>query len=559
MIMVRWLEPYLPVIRPIRRRASVGMGFAALTAAAEALGLTVLGTAASRGFTTSGETLFVAGGVAGSLLLASVSRALSELQLARAQVGLENHLRQQMTDALLSCDWQDFVGQQGHELQSAVISEAGQVAQATVTLVKGVSALFAGATIFVCAFLVSVPAASICAGLGLVGGLVYTRMTARLHEVQRRLAEEGAEITRHTTVLVGGLRSLRLSPVQAEWRNRLRGVFDSNAESRIRDLSIPVKGRAVVEAMSAGMVLLVLLTQARISDSLLPALVVMALILRVVPRLQVGQQQLSYARHGLAWVQRWNDRTRRLATTGTEGGAGDAVVLPSSSPAGADLHPGDVVLEVKNVAFSYRSHSRPVLDGVDLTLRGGEWVSLRGASGQGKSTLVDVVGGILVPQEGMVFLHGIPVREYRRQDRYRRLAIVPQDVQLLGSSVADVLTWNGAVLPGEPIEHYSRALGIDEMFSFSDACDGGLDEMGRDISAGMKTRLAMARALALSPTVLVLDETTSRLHPEAEAEIFRAVGAMRPDLAVLVITHRAETAMLADRRLRLVDGALVGE
>lgn len=535
----------------MRRCVIAATSATVLAAAFESLGLATLGLAATKTYDATGEAVWIAVAIAGTFVLSAGAKALAEWQFAEGQVRLESSLRAEVTDAILICDWQDFVDQPGHELQSAAISEAPQVAQATITFVRGRASMAAAGIVFASTFLVSTPAAVICAAFGLVIISVFARVSNGLSAVQRRLAAGNIEITRQTSILVSGLRSLRLSPVQHPWRTNLQASFDRHADARRADLTIPIKGRLAVEVLAGIMILSVLVTQATISGRLLPGLIVMALLLRIMPRVQSAQQHLSFARHGTHWIQRWTDRLSTLR-----------VMTPVTADSGSLSQPATTanqvpILELRQVSFVYRRHPRPVLVDVNLAVNEGEWVSLRGVSGGGKSTLIDIIGGILLPSSGSVLLRGTPVHQIPPTERYQSLVIVPQDVQLLGTNLEEILSWNGLLAPAEASKEITAALGVDGMFLFSDDEAGDhIDEMSRDISGGMRTRLAMARALMSHPTVLILDETTSRLHPDAEADIFAAVRKLRPDLSVIVVTHRAETTALVDRQLILDEGGL---
>lgn len=558
----RWAAGYRPFITPVAAPSRVAATASVLGAGAEALGLIVLGVAAGNTYHGAKYAVAIIAAIAGSLIAAALARGIADTQFARAQVQLETQLRRDIADLLLTCDWQDFVGQQGHELQAATISEAPLVAETTESFLRGRASLLASAVMFASAFFVSLPAAAICAGFGVLIAAVYVRSTRGYRAVQEQLAQGNAQVTRHTMILVNGLRSLRLSPAQQNWKSRLLEVYDRHADARARHFTTPVRGRLAVEVLSGIMVFVVMITQLAVSGSLIPGLVVMALILRVLPRVQTAQQQLSYSRHGIVWLERWQARMSALNAgpeyrPGSSGAHGATPAPGARSTAASPAVGGHTsVLSLRDIEFSYRGHSRRVLDNVDLDIAAGEWVSLRGESGQGKSTLIDVIGGILHPQHGEITFAGRPLAAYDTADLYRMLVVVPQDVQLMGSTIDDIVTWEGQITPDRPIDEYIRALGIDTMFSFTDTPAGPVDEMSRDISGGMRTRLAMARALAGGPKLLVLDETTSRLHAEAEREIFATIRKLLPNLAVLVVTHRSETLELVDRRLRLVSGAL---
>lgn len=539
-----WALGYRRLEQTPRRHLALATGAGLTSAILEAVSLATLGYAATREHeATAAAALAVA--IALAIVATAAAKALSEARFARAQITLETALRREMTDAVLAADWQAFVDQPGHELQSAAISEAPQVAQAATAYSRGRAALLTTGVLFLSTLAVSPAASLICAAFGALIAVVFNHASRGLAPVQAALAASNVRLTQQTSILVHGLRTLRLSPARGPWRSRLEADFLAHADARSRDLLVPVRARLLVEALAGLMILCVLLAQVGLTGELLPGLIVMALILRILPRAQQAQHHLTFARHGATWVNRWDERLALLQHP-PQGQDLIAVSAPLSAPDGA-------ALELRNVSLSYRRHSRPVLAGVDLRLERGRWVALTGVSGGGKSTLIDVIGGLLQPDHGEVLLRGVPIDVVA--DLHEHLVVVPQDVHLLGDEPAEILRWDGLLPQSPQAAAISSALGVDQMFHFSDG-EVRVDELGRDISGGMRTRLAMARALITDPCVLVLDETTARLHPEAEAEIFGAVRRLRPDLAVLVVTHRQETIALADEHLVLQDGHL---
>jgi ABC-type multidrug transport system fused ATPase/permease subunit len=543
-----WTLNYNKFVRLERRHFLLGATFTVLSAVAEAIGLSLLGYAASRPDSAMHVALILSAAIAASLALSACVRAGGDRQMAHAQVTLERRLRDSMSSAIMDSDWQDFVDQPGHELQSAVLAEAPQVANSTAVYVRGVASLWAALVVFLAAFVVSVPAAAVCAFFAGFIGWAYNHASRGLGEAQRRLADGNAVITRHTSILVSGLRTLRLAPIQGAWRTDLSRAFDAQAAARTSDILIPVRSRLIVDMMGAAMILSVLVTQTVLTGEILPGLIVMALILRVLPRLQAAQQALALARHATVWIERWNTRMATIS-------AAPPLAIKVRQPADSDLSP---LLELDGVSFSYRTHSSSVINELTYTLRVGDWLSLIGSSGGGKSTLIDLLGGILKPSSGEIRLAGRDIAGLDPDSLHGEIAIVPQDIHLIGASLEEILTWGGRLPKPDNYDKICSDLGIAEMFLYSTAqMSEKVDELSRDISGGMRTRLAIARALMSKPRLLVLDETTSRLNPSAEAEIFAAIRRSMPSLAVLVVTHRHETAKTVGEVLRLVDGQLV--
>ncbi|GAW51914.1 MULTISPECIES: ATP-binding cassette domain-containing protein [unclassified Nocardioides] len=542
-----WLHVYIPLVRRQRARFISSSLLVVLSAAAEAFSLVVLGYAATRSELEGTEAVLLSGLIGFSLAVSAGIRAGGEAAVALAQVDLERELRDDISKAILRSDWQDFVDQPGHELQSAVLAESPQVANATATCVRGFATGAAALVLFATAFFVSIYGALVCVLFAILITRAYSYASRGLGTVQKSLADGTTQITRHTAILVSGLRTLRLSPVQREWANDLYAAYDRQATSRKHDLRIPIRGRFVVELLGAVMIFGVLAVQTVASGNILPGLIVMALILRVLPRIQAAQQAWAIAKYGVIWVDRWNARLSTIAQHPLQEGRPDP---PLRRQSGA-------VLEFDNVEFRYRSHLTSAIRGLSLSISAGEWVGVVGPSGGGKSTLIDLLGGILRPTQGQINLHDISIHEIDPDILHSTVAIVPQDIHLMGETLEEMLTWGGRLERPVNFDQICNSLGVTEMFLHSTVgLASKMDELGRDISGGMRTRLAVARALMTSPEVLVLDETTSRLHPTAEAAIFEDIRRTMPELAVMVVTHREETTKELDKVWRLESGLL---
>ncbi|KJY39897.1 ABC transporter ATP-binding protein [Streptomyces sp. NRRL S-495] len=214
--------------------------------------------------------------------------------------------------------------------------------------------------------------------------------------------------------------------------------------------------------------------------------------------------------------------------------------------------PGELVLD--RVEFGYGPDRPPVLRGLSLTIRAGETVALVGASGAGKSTLAKLVSRFYDVTGGAVRLDGTDIRDLDVTEYRQRVAIVPQENSLLPGTVREVIAYGRPWAGDAEIEAAARVVGAHAMIAgLPDGYDHRLAEGGRDLSAGQRQLLALARAVLTAPAVLVLDEATGALDPETEAAVLAAAG--RP--TTLVIAHRPSTAARADRVVLLEDGRAV--
>lgn len=216
-----------------------------------------------------------------------------------------------------------------------------------------------------------------------------------------------------------------------------------------------------------------------------------------------------------------------------------------------------VGVTVERVSFSYGDAQ--VLNGVSLSIQPGEKVALVGASGGGKSTLVQVILGLYPPNEGTVSFDGIPVTEIGLEVVRSHVATVLQHPALFNDTVRANLTL-GRELPEDRLW---QALEVAQLADTVRSLPGGLDTVvgrqGIRLSGGQRQRLAIARMVLADPQVVILDEATSALDAETEARLHEALGMFLANRTTLIIAHRLSAVKQADRAYVFDNGQIVEE
>ncbi|ADV65890.1 ABC transporter ATP-binding protein [Deinococcus maricopensis] len=218
---------------------------------------------------------------------------------------------------------------------------------------------------------------------------------------------------------------------------------------------------------------------------------------------------------------------------------------------------GEVAFE--DVTFGY-DPARPVLQNVSLRVRAGERVAVLGASGAGKSTLIGLLTRTHDPDGGRVTLDGVDVRDLTLPSLRRAAALMQQDTFLFHDTVLANVRY---ARPDASEDDVRRALDVAGATAFVDALPEGLltmvGERGVRLSGGQRQRLAIARVLLAEPAVLLLDEPTSAVDAESEAQIVSALERLMRDRTALIVTHRLSLARAADRVIVLEGGTIVEE
>ncbi|MBW2094473.1 MAG: ABC transporter ATP-binding protein [Deltaproteobacteria bacterium] len=210
----------------------------------------------------------------------------------------------------------------------------------------------------------------------------------------------------------------------------------------------------------------------------------------------------------------------------------------------------------KNVSFSYDG-KQTVLHDVSFELKPGETLAIVGPTGSGKTTIVNLIERFYDPDRGSIFLDGIDVRKWKKQELRERMGLVMQDVFLFAGNLADNITLGRMKIDTASME---AAAGLVSLESLLRKMPGGwnqeIGEAGATLSGGERQLLSFARGVAADPPLLILDEATSSVDPETEGLIQDAITRMTSTHTTLVIAHRLSTVRNADRILVLHEGRI---
>lgn len=208
-----------------------------------------------------------------------------------------------------------------------------------------------------------------------------------------------------------------------------------------------------------------------------------------------------------------------------------------------------------NVSFSYGDS--PVIENFSATLQPGTVTALVGPSGSGKSTLATMLARFQDPDSGRITIGGVDIRELTFAELYRTVSFVLQTTHLLRVSIRDNIRLARPDASDEAVWEAARAAQISE---FIMELDDGLDTVigdDIDVSGGQAQRIAIARAILADAPILILDEATTAVDPDAEAEIQTALNSLVKGKTVLVIAHKPEAIVGVDQVIRL--NAAVGK
>lgn len=214
-------------------------------------------------------------------------------------------------------------------------------------------------------------------------------------------------------------------------------------------------------------------------------------------------------------------------------------------------------IEFKNVSFKYEDGNLPVLYDISFVANPGETVAIMGETGCGKTSLIQMIPRFYEPTSGEVLVDGVNVNKYKLYDLRRNIGLATQDVLLYSDTIEGNISYGVSHLSTDKVMKYARYASASQFISkMEDGYETIVGERGVGLSGGQKQRISLARALAIEPSILILDDTTSAVDMETEKEIQHSLRELDFPCTKIIIAQRISTTKFADKILVLQNGRI---
>jgi len=493
------------------------------------------------GIVVAVSVLIVAKGVVAVAVQWVVTRRFARYEL---EIG------DRLFEAYLRAPWTDRLARNTSQLVR--LADVG-IANATAGFLLPVAGLPALGATFLAVLLVLVVAEPVTAGLtlaylGVVGLVMYVFVSRRSVVAGRVNRDYSFRVARLMTEMVGALKEITLRDKADEVAAVVHADRRHTTRARANLQFLSSMPRYVIEAALVGGFLLVggVAYATGGASAAFSALALFGVAgFRMVPAVTSFQAVIAMTSSNVPHVQ---------AVIG-DVAAAERYVANAETVGRAPLEREPEMLRLRGVGFSYPGAARPALHDVDLDVPIGSSLALVGRSGAGKTTLVDVLLGLLEPSEGTIELDGRPLSEVLAAWR-SRVGYVPQEVSLFDASLAQnvALTWSDD-LDLERVRDCLERAQLGELVA-ERGLDARIGDRGLALSGGQRQRLGIARALYVDPLVLVLDEATSALDTQTEASVSAALAPLRGEVTVIAVAHRLSTVRSMDQVCFMADGTI---
>ena len=491
--------------------------------------------------------------VSGLILLSTWLRAgfnyLTYVYTEMAQMHLVNRLHKRIFEQWQALSLSYFSKSHSGELLNSITGEIGRLRQvfnlAAFIMTKGLTLLVYVVIIFRISWQLSITSVM----LFLLLGVGLSTLNKRVREASFPVSEANGKFTSVTMEFINGIRTVQAFATQEFERKRFYRASDDIVEAGTK----AVIGWAIVRPLAEGLATTILIGMIIVALTVFVAngtmqtaslLTFLFILFRLVPAVHEinGNRALISSFRGSV------DNIKELLRTDNK---------PYLSNGVREFAGLKKAIELVSVDFGYEP-ANLVLQNVTLTINRGEMTALVGASGAGKTTLVDLLPRFYDPTQGKVLVDGVDLREFELNSVRRHIAVVSQDTFIFNTSIRNNIAYGLENVEEAAIWEAAKfANALEFIQEMPEGFDTQLGDRGVRLSGGQRQRLAIARALLRNPEILILDEATSALDSVSERLIQESLEKLSTGRTVIAIAHRLSTIVRADKVVVLEQGRIV--
>ncbi|MBX3333721.1 MAG: ABC transporter ATP-binding protein [Nitrospira sp.] len=396
--------------------------------------------------------------------------------------------------------------------------------------------------------------------IGIVYAIVFVVVRQKMSEVGRASKQANRERFRIAAEILHGIKELKILGRDEGYRGRFIRHSALYAANQWLSSAMSSISRYVIESIAFGSVIVLVLYLLATHQDFKDALPIMTLYALAAYRLLPAFQQIF----GSATQVRFNMGS--MEAVEEQLNIRDKVLdanLPSRSQREMDVRPLQEQIELRNLSFQYPNTAAPHINHLNLTIPRNTTVAIVGSTGAGKTTLIDIILGLLEPHNGALLVDGIRITSRNVTSWQKQLGYVPQHIYLADDTIAANIAF-GVAPEDQDLDRVRHAAQIAHIHEFvlgelPDGYNTIVGERGVRLSGGQRQRIGIARALYSDPDILVLDEATNALDTITESIVTDAIREMSHTKTIIVIAHRLNTVQQADIIYMLENGCITDQ
>ena len=505
----------------------------------------------SIGVETNNEFIFFLGSLLFLFLILSLSfKGVTTYAQTRFIEMRSYSISKKILEAYLSQSYSWFLNQNSAQLSKTILSETALITGQGLTPVFSLITHII-ITIFLFILLLFVDFKLTLIILLVIGGLYFIIFNLFKKSLDRigkeRLITNGMRF-KSISEAFGGLKEIKLGGLEKIYINRFSKPSFTFASNQAKSGVIGLLPRYFVEAFSfGGLLLIILYTISNTGNfaSSLPTISIYAFAgYRLMPSLQQIYQATTSIKFSSSSINKTYDDIRMLEL--------------DNSIENENTLPFNKTITLNQISYNYPNSKLTILKDISLTIPAKKKVGFVGSTGSGKTTIIDIILGLLEPKKGTLEVDGEVINNNNKKSWQRSIGYVPQQIYLSDDTVARNIAFgvNSENINQDMIEKVSKIANLHEFVigELPNKYNTIIGERGIRLSGGQRQRIGIARALYHNPKVLILDEATSALDNETEKQVIDAINNLDKDITIIIIAHRLNTIKNCDIVFKLQNG-----
>ncbi len=483
------------------------------------------------------------------LLVAKAAMSMAAMSYVASSVSIvQSEVRQRLLSSMMDARWSYFVHLKPGQVSNAMAAQTRAAAEAYQSSALVIVSMLHALLLTMVAMLVSGMLVLVIALAAILISIPLYKFVVFVRESSKDQWEKTSQLGSAVQDAVGNMKAIKSMNKGARFKLTFTDLVEQMRVAYFKVLlgrHVLSYGQDILVAVTitAGIWFGISVVEASLADLLVLGIIYYQ-ILNLLKKVQQNYQQVLVQEQAYFGVQEMiaqAEQAKEVATGAESVGIRQAI-------------------NFADVSFSYEDE--PVLQNVNITIPVGKITVLLGPSGAGKTTIIDLLVGLLRPDSGTITIDGNPLGDLDLHSHRNGIGYVPQSLTLLHDTIfANVTLGDETISENQARNALEKAGAWDFVSRLDDGIQTAVGNMGERLSGGQRQRLSLARALATGSKLLVLDEVTSALDEGSELAICENVKALGPDYTIVVITHRPAWKQIADQVYEVKDGmaTLIGQ
>ena len=506
------------------------------------------------GVQTNLQFIFALGALVFVVLITSLTfKALTTYAQMRFVLMREYSISKRLMQGYLHQHYSWFLGRNSADLGKSILSEVSQVVGSGIRPFLDLIAQVMVATAIIILLIIFDPKLALIVGFMLGGayGLFFTIVRRYLNRIGKERLESNFLRFKSINEAFGASKEIKVGGFEKTYVQKFSSAAKNTAQTQASAGLVNLLPRYFLEALAFGGILLILLYKMYQTNNFSNSLPIISLYVYAGYRLMPAAQQIYLSFAKLAFVgpslDNLNEDIKNLKLFNKNQDQG---ILSLNK-----------TITLKNIYYNYPNASRTALKDINLSIPAKSTVGLIGVTGSGKTTIVDIILGLLEAQKGTLEIDGQIITGKNSRSWQRSIGYVPQHIYLADETVAANIAFGVEPknINKESVEKASKIANLHEFVieELPKQYETIIGERGVRLSGGQRQRIGIARALYHNPKVLVLDEATSALDNQTEKAVMDAINNLNKDMTTILIAHRLNTVKNCDTIFQLENGKLI--